>query len=305
MATQVIATQNNTPMEIVERFLVQGDLAKLSSDERVFYYKSVCESVGLNPLTKPFEYITLNGKLTLYARKDCTDQLRTIHGVSLTIVARELVDGIYVVTSRATKPDGRCDESLGAVPVEGLKGELRANAFMKCETKSKRRVTLSICGLGMLDEIEIESIPTIDQRGSKEAAQAVAQRKIAEMKSEPDLVPVLQASIVQAKQKREPMPSEHVPSGQPLDVTPDRYPNDVLQKHWREMKDFKSIVDKLGWAKEKLHEFKGDEGIAEYYRILDEFEMKHANEFKTPSNGRLCFEQLWQIVWDCEQAIPV
>src|SRR6202020_1247291 len=32
-------------------------------------------------------------------------------------------------------------------------------AVMKAETKSKRRVTLSICGLGILDETEIETIP--------------------------------------------------------------------------------------------------------------------------------------------------
>ncbi len=30
---------------------------------------------------------------------------------------------------------------------------------MKAETKSKRRVTLSLCGLGMLDESEVETIP--------------------------------------------------------------------------------------------------------------------------------------------------
>jgi hypothetical protein len=31
--------------------------------------------------------------------------------------------------------------------------------MMKAETKSKRRVTLSIVGLGMLDESEVDSIP--------------------------------------------------------------------------------------------------------------------------------------------------
>ena len=30
---------------------------------------------------------------------------------------------------------------------------------MKAETKAKRRVTLSICGLGMLDETEVETVP--------------------------------------------------------------------------------------------------------------------------------------------------
>ena len=31
--------------------------------------------------------------------------------------------------------------------------------MMKAETKAKRRVTLSICGLGVLDETEVENVP--------------------------------------------------------------------------------------------------------------------------------------------------
>ncbi|MEI6916643.1 MAG: hypothetical protein WCL39_16020, partial [Armatimonadota bacterium] len=69
---------------ILERVLLSGDLAKLTPADRVDYYRCVCESIGLNPLTRPFEYILLNNKLTLYARKDATDQLRDIHKVSIT-----------------------------------------------------------------------------------------------------------------------------------------------------------------------------------------------------------------------------
>jgi hypothetical protein len=68
------------------------------------------------------------------------------------------VEDCYVVTARATTPI-RQDESIGAVNIAGLKGDVRANAMMKAETKAKRRVTLSICGLGMLDETEVDSIP--------------------------------------------------------------------------------------------------------------------------------------------------
>ncbi|MDQ3831524.1 MAG: hypothetical protein M3361_19940 [Candidatus Tectomicrobia bacterium] len=53
----------------------------------------------------------------------------------------------------------REDESTGAVSVGNLRGDALANALMKCETKAKRRVTLSIAGLGWLDETEIETIP--------------------------------------------------------------------------------------------------------------------------------------------------
>ena len=166
---------------IMERVIIAGDLSQLQPAERVQYYNAVCESVGLNPFTKPFEYIELNGKLTLYALKTTTDQLRQINRVSVTIVSREKLGDAYVVTARATTPDGRTDESIGAVPLakedgewkQGqsgkrffakngktipLAGEDYTNALMKAETKAKRRVTLSICGLGWLDESEVASV---------------------------------------------------------------------------------------------------------------------------------------------------
>lgn len=153
------AKQPDQP-EAFESALVQGDLSKLNAVQRVSYYNRVCDSLGLNPLTKPFEYITLNGKLQLYALRACTDQLRTIKGVSLEIISRDVSDGILTIHVRASLPDGRRDEDLGTVPFpDTLKGDARANAELKCITKAKRRVTLSICGLGWLDETEVETIP--------------------------------------------------------------------------------------------------------------------------------------------------
>lgn len=144
----------------LETLIIQGDLKQLSSEERLVYYNRLCESLQLNPLTRPFEYLTLNGKLILYAKKDCTEQLRRIHNVSIQIVSRERLEDVYVVTTRATLPSGRADESIGAVSLSNLKGDALCNAFMKAETKAKRRATLSICGLGLLDEIEAAAIPT-------------------------------------------------------------------------------------------------------------------------------------------------
>jgi hypothetical protein len=154
------ALQQQQGMGVLEQVVVQGDLSKLNTQDRVMYYRQVCQSVGLNPLTKPFEYISLNGKLRLYALRDATDQLRKINGVSIVIAAREVVEDCYVVIARATDKTGRHDESIGAVPIASLKGEFRSNAMMKAETKAKRRVTLSICGLGWLDETEAENIPS-------------------------------------------------------------------------------------------------------------------------------------------------
>jgi hypothetical protein len=141
------------------RAVAIGELDRLTDDERVAYYHAVCESVGLNPLTRPLEYLVLNGRLTLYAKRDATDQLRHKYQVSVEIIDRTIQEDVYVVRARASMPDGRTDESLGAVHIGDLQGDDLANALMKAETKAKRRVALSICGLGLLDETELETIP--------------------------------------------------------------------------------------------------------------------------------------------------
>jgi hypothetical protein len=145
--------------DVIAKVLLGGDLAQLTSAQKISYYRSVCDSLGLNPLTQPFEYLRLSGREVLYAKRNCTDQLRHAHHISVTITARDVVEDCYVVTARAAFPDGRHDESIGAVPIAGLKGESRSNAMMKAETKAKRRVTLSLVGLSTLDESEVESIP--------------------------------------------------------------------------------------------------------------------------------------------------
>lgn len=145
--------------EAIEKALVEGDLSKLNVEQRVLYYNTLCNSLSLNPLTKPFQYIILNGKLTLYAAKDCTDQIRNLRSVSVTDLVGKLDGDIYTVTAKGADKTGRCDAATGAVDVKGLMGEKKANAYMKAETKAKRRLTLSLCGLGMIDESEVDSIP--------------------------------------------------------------------------------------------------------------------------------------------------
>src|SRR5690606_21222096 len=104
-------------------------------------------------------YIKLNGTLQLYALKGATDQLRDKRHVQITRLEKERIDDLYVVTAYARLADGRTDTDIGAVSIANLRGEALANAMMKAITKAKRRVTLSICGLGMLDESEADSIP--------------------------------------------------------------------------------------------------------------------------------------------------
>jgi len=164
--------------KITAHVAADRDLAELSEDERTEYLLAVCKGAGLNPLTKPLKYIVLDGRLQLYALKNCTDQLRAIHKVSITSLTAHDDGNVRICEAGATTGDGRTDCDVGAVPLlypatrPGLKGPERhplaneplsaldrANAIMTAATKAKRRVMLSLGGLGgILDETEIDEM---------------------------------------------------------------------------------------------------------------------------------------------------
>lgn len=145
--TQVPAPRAS--LEDIESALTIGDLAKMPPAVRVRYYLAACESAGLNPLTQPFTPIKNQaGQVILYANATAAEQLRRKHGVSVRVLSRETLDGLYTVTVVVQTADGRADEAQGIVDVGGLKGQALANARMRAETKAKRRATLALCGLG-------------------------------------------------------------------------------------------------------------------------------------------------------------
>jgi len=148
-------------IELLKKVVVEGDLSRLTPQERVSYYARVCDSLGLNPYTQPFGYIVLNGRLTLYAKREAAEQLRALRGISITKEEHEQRGDLYVVRVYGRDKTGREDVATGAVSIAGLKGDALANSVMKAETKAKRRLTLSLAGLGWLDESEVDSIPNV------------------------------------------------------------------------------------------------------------------------------------------------
>lgn len=144
--------------ETIEAAVINNDLSKLDAQGRVTYYRKLCESLGINWLTRPFGYLTLNGKLTLYANKDAAEQLRNKNGISIEKPDIRFEEEWIIVTVAAHDATGRTDSDVGVVNRKDMQGNF-GNALMKAVTKAKRRVTLSICGLGMLDETEVETIP--------------------------------------------------------------------------------------------------------------------------------------------------
>ena len=167
-----MSTNPTVNVDKIEELLATGNIGQFNSQEKVAYINKICDMMGLNPLTRPFDFMVFQGKTVLYAKKDCTDQLRKVHGVSIRVTNQSILDGLLTITVEATDKTGRVDSDMGALSIAGLKGDALANATMKALTKAKRRVTLSICGLGILDETEIETmgkVPHMDKPISIEA----------------------------------------------------------------------------------------------------------------------------------------
>ena len=159
MQSEIVTVGMPDSARVAESLVTKGDLSGLSPSERVKLYVQMCESLGLNPSSQPFAMLRLNGKEILYPTRGATDQLAAIHRVN-----REIIDGPKVVdlagtklvyaVCRASLPNGRTETATATVALADP-----VNVLMKAETKAKRRATLSILGLGMLDETELETIP--------------------------------------------------------------------------------------------------------------------------------------------------
>ena len=192
---------------IISSIVINGDISKLSPQQKVDYYRQFCERLGLDPLSQPFKLLRLNGKEILYCDRTGAQQLNKIHGVSHEIKARETVSGCYVVTAQASTPDGRHTESIGAVTIDNMKGDALCNAMMKAETKAKRRATLDLLGLGILDETETETITNafkVDAPAATAAKQEPAQApKVNAFKRKYDSATDIAAVLDEAKEVKD------------------------------------------------------------------------------------------------------
>ena len=153
----------------IESVVIGGDLAPLTPEQRVRYMQRVCTGLGLNWETSPFIYVKPADKLILYATKDCAAQLRRRDGISIEVTGRSFMpeQGIYCVEVKATNAQGRSETAIGVVGVTGMKHETLAGQMMRAETKAKRRVTLSLCGLGLDGEDDMPAFAPIGNGSAK------------------------------------------------------------------------------------------------------------------------------------------
>jgi hypothetical protein len=159
------------PSDIVASLVLDGDLTALSPAQRVAYYVHRCRLLDIDPGEQPFQLIKLDGKLTLYASKTCANALTRNNKLSLE-VRSVTYDGPFVtVTARASTLDGRFADDVGIIDLESVDiiggknkwgkdvaGIGRPNGVMKAVSKAKRRAVLALCGLGLLDDSEVDSV---------------------------------------------------------------------------------------------------------------------------------------------------
>lgn len=197
-----IAVKTEDASAIVRRVALSGNLKSLSEPERWQYYEAFCRHLGLEPTTRPFDVIEREGKVNLYPNANCAAQLGERMRLSFPEYKTEVIaDAVFVYRVLARDSEGREAWGTGAVPLGKSPLEI-ASAIKKAETQAKRRVTLSMGGLGITDSDEMIDIGAQvveaeePKRARKSKAETVSpnQRLQAESESE-------QAMIIRRKEK--------------------------------------------------------------------------------------------------------
>ena len=155
-----------------------GDLYQLTNEQRVAHYLNLCESLSLNALSRPFQWIEFQESekspavLTLYFKPAGAAQMLRNHHVSIHYTRKEVVGELFVCEVEGQTPDGRKGTASKYVPLTGkygrLTGRYLANAFMSAETGALRRLALAMFGLSSgpdADEVASFRAITVDGTG--------------------------------------------------------------------------------------------------------------------------------------------
>jgi len=192
---RALATTDDEAAAALAHVLGTGDLHQLTNEQRVGHYLALCRSLGINSLSRPFDWIEFEDyesrtkKLVLYPNKSCAEQLRRAHEISVRIVRKEPVGDLFVVELEGTTPSGRVGFASKYVSVidrqgQRLRGQRLGNAYMKAESGALRRLTFSMVGLGGLpdpDELQRARMVVVDGTGAVVEQPSEQQRYLAEV----------------------------------------------------------------------------------------------------------------------------
>ncbi len=142
---------------IAQKAAMSGNLRALTSDEQWQYYLAMCDHLGLDPVSRPFDWIDQEGKLSLYPNANCAAQLAQKGEISFPEYATEMIGEVFVYRVRATSNDERELWATGAVPV-GRTALETARAIKKAETQARRRAVFALGGLALTEAEEMYEV---------------------------------------------------------------------------------------------------------------------------------------------------
>jgi hypothetical protein len=157
----------------LDAFLTKnGETGQLTIAEKSILLSKVCEEYGLNPVLVPFNFILFQGKERLYLTKVGCDSIANNKQLTRIITTRhyDIETNIYTVSAMVSD-DKRKEEASASVycasydakkqAFSRLSGEALANAYLKTESKAKRRATLAFIGFAF-EEDSFESFDAVE-----------------------------------------------------------------------------------------------------------------------------------------------
>jgi hypothetical protein len=164
----------NEEKVLLAKYAINKDCVEWSDVDKVRFIACINKKAGL-----PFGTLGLlrtesnknfNGtwvkvpKEVIYADRQTTVELGRVNNIDVKLLERDIqLDKYALFVARATDLDtGRGVDATGVCALvkknAPMDMEGQANKIMHAETKAKRRATLEACGLGFLDDSEIDSI---------------------------------------------------------------------------------------------------------------------------------------------------
>lgn len=149
---------NSLPAAVIQAQLYR-DWKGTTEEQRVKACLELCHILGIPTPMNPFQFITMNNKLVLYAPNEAAQLIAESRRASVEVL-NKYVDkerNIFVVEVQVSTPERRV-QNFAAISLAGLTGQKLADAMMKCCTKAQRRTIFGAFGLSVSDEDDVQAV---------------------------------------------------------------------------------------------------------------------------------------------------
>jgi len=140
---------------LMDRMVYNG-LDSLTKEEKVKLIEMICNEYDLNAALGHIQVIKKSNRNILYITKSGANHLMFKNQLSSEITNTAMASNILSFRVRVYN-DKRSVENVGVMHYwDGIKSDELSNRIMACHTKAVRRAVIAFCGLGVLDETELD-----------------------------------------------------------------------------------------------------------------------------------------------------